>query len=112
MRMKQEPEDKRVRLHSLSPQLVMGLQVADSIYREKTAREVFITSGSDGRHGAGSKHPVGYAADLRLPSWYSGDKSHDVGITIELSLHLGKDWDVVLEADHIHIEWDPKEPLW
>ena len=113
MRMKQTPEAMRVRCHSLSTQLQFGLNIADSVYKEYTGREVTITSISDGTHGWGSYHPTGNAGDLRLPSFYSGDTQDDRDLLPHLKKELGPDFDVKLEADkaHYHIEWHPKEPL-
>lgn len=63
------------------------------------------TSGTDGKHMEGSLHYKARAVDLR---------SHHVAadalpkIMDELKERLGKDFDVILEGDHIHAEHDPK----
>lgn len=65
-------------------------------------QELVITSTYEGTHGEGSLHYSNDAVDVRVPDKY--------GITAkrDLKIGLGKDYDVVLERDHIHVEWDPK----
>ena len=63
-----------------------------------------ITSCTDGKHMKNSKHYSGYAIDIRtrhltvceinnLLAWFK--KWHD------------KEYDMVVENDHIHVEYDP-----
>lgn len=65
-----------------------------------------ITSGTDGQHMAGSLHYVGLAVDLRTNNLTSGKAQE---ILTALKTAVGVDYDVVLERDHIHLEYDPKE---
>ena len=64
-----------------------------------------ITSGVDGRHSAQSKHYAGLAEDYR---------TRDVPVLAvsqmadEIRAVLGRDYDVVIESDHLHVEYDPK----
>jgi len=92
---------------------------------------VVVTSGNDGRHGAYSKHYSGAALDVRVYGARRGGIDVDVarrgGIASELGASfaelqkasaqrwrkrlanvLGLDFDVVLERDHLHVEYDPK----
>ena len=64
--------------------------------------EVIITSTYEGTHGVGSLHYANLAIDIRYPRKYKGT------ITAELKASLGDKFDVVPEATHIHIEYDPK----
>jgi hypothetical protein len=67
--------------------------------------DVWITSGVDGAHKHNSKHYTYDALDIRrfnIPA-----KLLDTYLT-QLRGRLGKDYDVVLESDHIHVEYDPK----
>lgn len=64
-----------------------------------------ITAGRDGTHMLHSKHGRDEALDVRSRQIKEEDLPH---ILDELRTHLGKDFDVVFESDHIHIEWDPK----
>ena len=62
-----------------------------------------VTSGTDGEHGKQSKHYTGYALDLRI---------RDLQVELlqpivqGLQKGLGQDYDVVLERDHVHVEYD------
>ena len=69
---------------------------------QKDGEELIITATDDGNHGAGSLHYGDQAYDIRLPQ-------HDpVGRLADMKKALGKDFDVIGEDDHIHIEYDPK----
>jgi len=63
--------------------------------------ELIITSTYEGLHSEGSLHYANLAVDIRKGP--SGNMLCD-----ELQNKLGMDYDVVLESDHIHIEYDPK----
>jgi len=63
--------------------------------------EMVITSTYEGDHSDGSLHYADLAVDIR--------KTIGCGIIgRKIRAYLGKDYDVVLEATHIHIEYDPK----
>ena len=63
--------------------------------------ELTITSTYEGNHSEGSLHYANLAIDIR-----SCNKAMEM--RDELRDKLGMDYDVVLEFDHIHIEYDPK----
>lgn len=63
--------------------------------------ELTITSTYEGSHSEGSLHYANLAIDIRRHKKGSHVISDLIG-------KLGKDYDVILEADHIHIEYDPK----
>lgn len=63
---------------------------------------VFITAGTDGKHMVGSRHYIGQALDFRT----SNLTSHEVDAFKELLANrLGPHYDVILESDHIHAEF-------
>lgn len=64
-----------------------------------------VTAGSDGHHGEHSKHYTNEALDLRVFHLKPDDIQPVVKGLKEL---LGKDFDIVLEKDHVHVEYDPK----
>jgi predicted AlkP superfamily pyrophosphatase or phosphodiesterase len=64
-----------------------------------------ITSAMDGSHMANSKHYSGDALDWRI--WESDAQDITDVIVMDLKYQLGGDYDVILESDHIHIEYDP-----
>ena len=65
-------------------------------------QDVTITSGTDGKHMVGSKHYSGEALDIRL----LGERTKE--FMARLSSRLGSAYQVILEADHIHVEFDPR----
>lgn len=77
---------------------------------------LMITSISDLGHREDSLHYVGRGFDVR----FKGTRKGAINTAIErqeaeanlwagqLGRLLGKDWDVVVEVDHIHVEYDPK----
>jgi hypothetical protein len=94
-----------VDLRGLKPQMAVAYTIACEVYADHMSHCV-ITSASDGKHGANSLHYQGLALDLR-----TRDLPEDMTQTIysELKDALGEQFDVVLEDDHLHIEFDVKE---
>ena len=76
--------------------------IAEEVYG-KQGVELVITSANDGKHGDKTLHHKGLALDLR--TWTLGDRKSYVAS--ELQRTLGEAYDVVLEVDHIHMEYDP-----
>jgi hypothetical protein len=97
-----------VRVQGLRPEILLAAIVADGVYRDLDARDAVITSCVDGSHSPGSKHYVGAAIDLRI--WTLEEAKHKTAVRM-LKERLTDDYDVVLEHDHIHVEYDPKKPL-
>lgn len=96
-----------VRIRKLCPELLLLLLVAESLRREVYDNKgITITSVSEGKHSRGSLHYDGKAVDIR-----SRDMAEPAGF-VELLKDalggLGSDYDVVLEKDHIHCEYQPK----
>lgn len=67
-------------------------------------KELVVTSISDGTHSVNSFHYKGRAFDCRT-RYFTKDEQKDV--VSDLKSALGDDFDVVLESDHIHVEYDP-----
>ena len=79
-----------------------ALSIIDSVYQD-VGEELVITSTYEGGHSPGSLHYAGLAVDCRLP------RTGAVKLCRDLQETLGKDFDVVLEKTHIHVEYDPKK---
>ena len=94
-----------VKIGGASPELAIGLQIMDSVHRELFGKEITVTSICDGKHSIGSLHYRGEAADLRTKDLEPQSRSQ---LAQALQQALGADWDVVLEKDHIHVEYDPE----
>lgn len=65
-----------------------------------------VTSGCDGQHQVNSKHYTNEAIDLRT-FHLQGDELHTVVQAMQDT--LGQDFDVVIEASHLHCEFDSKQ---
>lgn len=79
----------------------MALLIADGVY-ERNGENMTVTSLLDGEHMRASLHYVGAAGDLGLPMQ---GVDHMI---FDLRTALGENYDVVLEPDHIHVEYQPK----
>ena len=79
------------------------LPTIDNIYQRQTDREAAVTSTYEGNHGLNSLHYCNDAIDLRLPRKKLSE------IVDELEMQIGGKYDVVVESDHLHIEYDPKK---
>lgn len=70
------------------------------------AISVTVTSGDDGQHMKGSKHYTGEALDFRTNDLTPMNVQ---AFMRRLQLHLDQDYQLVLEVDHLHVEYDPKD---
>lgn len=95
-----------VKIQGISTELLFALNVAGRVY-ESYGHEVTITSLLDGKHSKTSLHYSGNAADLRTRDLGTTSAS-DVRNSIKE--RLGIDYDVILETDHIHVEYQPRRP--
>lgn len=89
------------RLRGVAPELVLAVVACERVYA-KHGYELVVTSVTDGDHKPGSLHHIGCAVDLRLPP------TDPPAMVAALRNALGIEFDVVLEKDHIHVEYDPK----
>ena len=85
---------------NMHPKVVNNMDGVDAVF-QKFGIEAVITSGRDGKHMEGSKHYEGKAFDLR--TFHVIDRVAEL-----LRMYLGKEFDVIVEKDHIHVEFDPK----
>ena len=96
---------KGVNICNITPHLVLAMIVVDQVFDE-LGSQLMITSVDDGVHGKKTLHGKGRAFDCRI--WYLDTKQQLQACQI-IRQRLGPHFDVVLEPDHIHIEYDPKE---
>ena len=96
-------KNSSVNVLDLNAEITDAIDIVASIYNHNNA-ELVITSGKDGIHGKNSLHYIGDAIDIRI--W--NIKVNLENLTKVISKALGDGFDVVLEKDHIHIEYDPK----
>jgi hypothetical protein len=62
----------------------------------------------DGKHTAGSLHYSGAAIDVRTRDFPPEALPR---LIARIKACLGDDFDVLLETDHIHLEFQPKQAL-
>jgi hypothetical protein len=67
--------------------------------------DTIITSGNDKTHKRGSLHYRDRALDFRTRDLSAADAQRWAK---EVKRRLGRNFDVVVEGDHLHIEHDPK----
>ena len=84
--------------------MAVALQVATELIASLEGKDCIITSGRDGEHSPNSLHYIGDAVDIRIKHLRNPRLIADA-----LRASLPGKFDVVLEADHIHIENDMDE---
>jgi len=95
-------KNKSVNLDGLSIDLVKAIPFIMQIWSQWGVRDLFITSANDAAHMENSKHFSGNAIDIR-----SRNIPNCIEMCVEIREALGPDFDVVIESDHVHIEYDP-----
>lgn len=98
-----------VSLENVSWRMFHAAIVVENAYKRRGI-EAVITSASDGKHSALSKHypennASGMVEALDFRTWHLTDPW---SVRAEIATELGSDYDVVLESDHLHVEYDPK----
>ena len=90
-----------ISIEGIKPELLAGLMVADDIFHREFKAEMTITAVTDGKHMTNSKHYTGHAVDIR-----TRDLSRPEAILSRLNQELDEWYDIVMESDHIHFEYD------
>ncbi len=93
-----------VSIQGISNEMLFGLVVAEGVYKEY-GYELTITSLLDGTHSDTSLHYSGNGGDLRTRDV---DEEHRRPIRNDIKSKLGRDYDVILESNHIHMEFQPR----
>ena len=100
-----------VALDDLQPEALSAAEIAKPILEAAGVDFVVTSTGLADRAGAksvkDSKHNTGQAFDIRTRDMPDAKEKQEV--VDQLIEALGDDYDVVLESDHIHVEFDPKE---
>lgn len=92
---------KGVILSGLDIRMRPALISMDALYGE-FGHELVVTSGLDGEHSAGSLHYYGLAFDCRTRYFTDEQKEN---IQAEAKKRLGNEFVVLLEPDHLHIQY-------
>lgn len=88
---------------ALSQECAWALPSMDASFEAITRGTMVITSARDGVHMKGSKHYSGNAFDVRI----AGLMAQDVQEVLRVWRRDLKAFDILLESDHIHVEFDP-----
>lgn len=96
-------KDESVKVEGTVWQIFHAALIVEAVLKDY-GTELTITSAKDGKHKDGSRHYDGRAIDVR--TWKI--KGREVEAAAKIKAKLGKDYDVVVEGDHIHVEYDPK----
>jgi hypothetical protein len=97
---------KKVKLNGVRPEMVLAAIAASEALGEVDSKaDCVITSACDSKHGRGSLHYVGQALDFRTRHLTREQEAEWASL---LQVNLSDEFDVVLEEDHLHVEFQPK----
>ncbi len=97
-----------VKLNGARPELLVAMVIIDGVFVAPALPDFVVTSVVDGKHSEKSSHWKGEAFDMRSRNWKPEDDSLRL-VTLSKCRHrLGRDFDLVVEEDHWHCEWDPR----
>jgi hypothetical protein len=92
-------------LRGLRVEALLAFMVASSVMADMQLPDCVLTCATDSQHMPGSLHYVGLAIDIR-----TAGVPEPLKLVARLRTALNQEFDVVLESDHIHIEFQPKGP--
>jgi hypothetical protein len=96
-----------VDVKGVSTEVLLGAVILSEVFWRHGIPTV-ITSCRDGKHKEGSLHYIGDALDIRLASRFNTTEGIDLKLLMEGRTSLGEQYDLILESDHFHLEFDPK----
>lgn len=98
---------QNVKLSGASFQIGYACAIAEAVLSTIAPSVPFVvTSAKDGVHGLGSLHGTGHAVDVRTRELTRPQReTFSSRVRAALDPH---GFDVVLESDHLHVEFDPK----
>lgn len=99
---------KSANKNALEPVMMLALSRVEKIYNEFGYSAV-VTSTNDSFHKKGSLHYVGLAVDIRIRH-IQQDLVQEINRLIKEKLtSYSNSFQVILEPDHIHIEYDRRK---
>lgn len=100
-------KDDSVNPQGLRPELLFAIMVAREVYLNR-GYELVITSLNDSTHSDTSLHYIGSAVDFRT-TVINPNEDWD-SVARQIKRRLGKHYDVINESNHIHCEFQPRNP--
>lgn len=104
-------KDSTVELSNLSPALSLALSGTVVPVLKDVGSDTILTSGCEqsAKHGVTSLHYSGHAVDIRIRDPHTGISLFNAQAAVDrMKGALSVDFDVILESDHIHLEYQPK----
>ncbi|HOI31073.1 MAG TPA: hypothetical protein PLZ15_15110 [Melioribacteraceae bacterium] len=94
-----------VKSTGIKPEIILAAVIAGEVYKAFEV-DFVITSMTDGKHTQQhSLHYCGFAFDIRIKN--IPNKKMIDEIFLEIRRRLTKDYQVILETTHIHVEYQP-----
>ena len=93
-----------VSVFGLQPEILWALDRCVDVWMF-SGKDVTVTSARGGKHSTKSKHYSGMAVDLRTRDLTEEERNQ---ILYSLPSTLGGNYDFILESDHFHLEYDPR----
>ena len=93
-----------INVFGLQPEILWALDRCVEVW-EFTGKNVTVTSARGGKHSLRSLHYAGHAVDLRHHNLNEVQISQ---VLQSLVIKLGKNFDVIKEPTHFHIEYQPE----
>lgn len=98
-------KNNSIQLNGIRTELLLGLNIVDSLHYEMFGNSMEITSVCDKDHMENSLHYCGSAVDI------SDDSIEPVfteTFVKEVKNRLGCEFDFLYEKNHFHLEWQPR----
>ena len=93
-----------VSVDGIKKETIKIIVILNTYFELRIGKPLVITSCTDGKHMKGSKHYSGYAIDIRTRHLNASEISK---LIAWFESHHEKEYDIVFEKDHIHVEYDP-----
>lgn len=93
-----------VSVDGIKKEIIALIVILNTYFELRIGKELVVTSCTDGKHMKGSKHYSGYAIDIRTRHLNALEISK---LVAWFKSHYEREYDMVVEKDHIHVEYDP-----
>lgn len=93
-----------VKVDGVKKETIELMLILNTFFVRQLSKAFVVTSCTDGKHMKGSRHYSGYAIDIRTR--HLSHKDIEILFSWFTMWHDDK-YDMVVEKDHIHVEYDP-----